>query len=107
MVALLEKIHLNVLAWVRGNLQQRRDFANGVKSVRNLRRWVREEQNHDRLDSACAFAMKIGVLSFPRLKTIISNRSDQRLPVEPTAWVQKHGNLRGAEYYAQQGGVAC
>ena len=44
---------------------------------------------------------------FPRLKTIISNRSDQRMPVEPTAWVQKHGNLRGAEYYAQQGGVAC
>lgn len=102
-----ENVGPNVLAWVRGNLQQRRDFANGVKSVRNLRRWVREEQNHDRLDSACAFAMKIGVLSFPRLKTIISNRSDQRLPVEPTAWVQKHGNLRGAEYYAQQGGVAC
>lgn len=102
-----EGIGPNVLAWVRGNLQQRRDFANGVKSARNLRRWAREEQAHDRLDAACAFAVKIGVLSFPRLKSIITNRSDQRLPVEPTAWVQKHGNLRGAEYYAQQGGAAC
>ncbi len=48
-----------------------------------------------------------GVLTFSRLKSIINNRSDLRLPVEPTAWVQKHGNLRGAEYYAQQGGISC
>ena len=102
-----EGIGPNVLAWVRGNLQQRRDFANGVKSARNLRRWAREEQAHDRLDGACAFALKIGVLTFNRLKSIITNRSDLRLPVEPTAWVQKHGNLRGAEYYAQQGGISC
>lgn len=97
----------NVLAWVRGNIQERRDFANGMKSARNLRRWAREEQAHDRLDGACAFALKIGVLTFNRLKSIITNRSDLREPVESTAWVKKHGNLRGAEYYAQQGGVEC
>lgn len=100
-----EGVGPNVLAWVRGNLQQRRDFANGLKSARNLRRWAREEQAHERLDSACAFAIKLGVLSFQRLKSIVSNRSDQRVQVEPTAWVKEHGNLRGAEYYMQQGGL--
>lgn len=102
-----ENIGPNVLAWVRGNLQERRDFANGVKSARNLRRWVREEQNQDRLDSACAFALKLGILSFQRLKAIVTNRSDQRQPVEPTAWVQKHKNLRGPDYYVQQGDATC
>jgi transposase len=102
-----ENIGPNVLAWVNGNLKQRRDFANGVKSARNLRRWAREEQIHDRLDSACAFAIKIGVLSFQRLKSIVTNRSDQRTPVEQTAWVQKHANLRGPDYYMKQGEQAC
>jgi len=102
-----EGVGPNVLAWVRGNLQQRRDFANGLKSARNLRRWARQEQIHDRLDSACAFALKLGALPFDRLKSIIANRSDQRIPVEATAWVKQHGNLRGPEYYEQQGGLAC
>ena len=102
-----EGIGPNVLAWISGNLLQRRDFANGLKSARNLRRWAREEQNHERLDSACAFALKLGVLSFQRLKSIIANRSDLRVLVEMTAWVKQHGNLRGPEYYMQQGELAC
>lgn len=102
-----EGVGPNVLAWVKGNLQQRRDFANGLKSARKLRRWAREEQIHDRLDSACAFAVKLGMLSFQRLKPIVINRSDQRVPLETTAWVQTHDNLRGPEYYKQQGGLSC
>jgi Transposase and inactivated derivatives len=93
----------NVATWVRHNLQQRRDFANGLKSVRNLRRWIREEQNHERIDPACEFAMKLGAFSFSRLKSIINNRSDQRAMAESTAWVQQHSNLRGPEYYKPAG----
>ena len=102
-----ESIGANVLAWVRGNLQQRRDYANGLKSASRLRRWAREEQIHDRLDSACGFALKLGALSFSRLKSIVVNRSDLRSPVESTAWVKLHDNLRGPEYYMPLGGQTC
>jgi hypothetical protein len=102
-----ESIGKNVLTWVKSNLQQRRDYANALKSVRNLRRWAREEQIHDRLDSACGFALKLGALSFPRLRSVIVNRSDLRLPIESTARVKDHDNLRGPEYYMPRGGKSC
>ena len=107
LLAWAEGVSANVLAWVNGNLQQRRDYANALKSVRNLRRWAREEQVLERLDSACAFALKLGTLSFSRLKSIIVNRSDQRLPIEASAWVTQHDNLRGPEYYMSQGERSC
>lgn len=98
-----QSVGSNVAEWVRHNLQQRRDFANGLKTVRNLRRWVREEQNHERIDPACEFAIKLGAFSFSRLKSIVNNRSDQRMMAESTAWVQQHSNLRGPEYYKPEG----
>ena len=105
LLAWAQSVGPNVAEWVRHNLQQRRDFANGLKSVRNLRRWVREEQNHERIDPACEFAMKLGAFSFSRLKSIINNRSDQRVSAESTAWIKQHSNLRGPEYYKSTGGL--
>lgn len=91
-----EKTH----EWVRQNLQQRRDYANGLKSVSRLRRWAREEQNHDRLESACGFALSINALTFQRLQDIIRNNSDLRQPIETTSWIKAHDNVRGSNYYA-------
>jgi len=36
------------------NLEERPDFANGLKAVIALRRDARKEQLHERLESACA-----------------------------------------------------
>lgn len=103
LLAWAQDIGANVHEWVRRNLEQRRDFANGLKSVRRLRRWARQEQNHHRLESACEFALRLDAMGFSRLQSIIRNHSDQRPPVENTAWVQQHDNLRGADYYARPG----
>jgi hypothetical protein len=102
-----QDIGVNTLAWVNQNLQQRRDYANGLKSVRRLRRWAREEQNHHRLESACGFALSINAFTFQRLQTIIRNNSDLRQPIETTAWVNIHENIRGPNYYATQETRTC
>lgn len=102
-----QDIGANTLAWVNKNLQQRRDYANGLKSVRRLRRWAREEQNHHRLESACSFALSINAFTFQRLQTIIRNNSDLRQHIETTAWVNVHENIRGPNYYATQETKTC
>lgn len=93
--------------WVTKALEQRNNFANGWRNVKKLRQWVREEQNHDRLESAAAFALTINVLTFERMQSIIRNKSDLRQPIENTNWVTQHSNLRGADYYSGQGAASC
>lgn len=101
------KIGPQTFEWVRQNLQERRDFANGLKSVRRLRRWVREEQNADRLESACTYALRFDLLGFQRLETIIKQNMDKKPLPDNTAWVRQHANIRGADYFrtTQQGGA--
>jgi transposase len=98
-----------VQEWVSRNLTQRRDFANGVKSVRKLRQLAREIQNSERLNSACAFALRFDHLGFTQLKTIIDRNTDRQPKPDMAAWVQTHANIRGAGYYRAQnnGGSAC
>lgn len=95
--------------WVRRNLKHRRDFANGVKSARKLRQLAREIQNSERLNSACAFALRFDHLGFTQLKTIIDRNTDRQPKPDMAAWVKTHANIRGAGYYRAQnnGGSAC
>lgn len=94
-----KKLGPNAEEWVRRNLTLRRDFANGLKSTRRLRRWVREQQNAEKIDAACAFALQFGHLGFKQLKTIVESNADKRPHAETTAWVNSHKNIRGAAYY--------
>lgn len=89
----------HVQEWVRRNLGQRRDFANGVKSVRRLRRWAREHQDAERLESACEFALRFNQLGFAQLKSIIDRNADRTPKPDTTAWVGSHSNIRGPDYY--------
>lgn len=95
-----EDIGPNTYEWVRQNLQERRDYINGVKSASKLRRWTREEQNHDRLESACKFALSINEKTFQRLQNIIRSNSDLRLQSETNSWIKAHENVRGRNYYS-------
>ncbi len=97
-----ESIGPNVLAWATQNIRARSDFANGVKSVSNLKKWARLEQNHHRLDSACAYVLKIGVLPFQNLKNIITKNGDFRPIQEKAVKVISHENIRGADYYSTE-----
>jgi transposase len=98
-----ESIGPNVLEWATQNIKNRSDFANGLKSVSNLRKWARVEQNFHRLDSACAYALKIGVLPFQNLKNIITKNGDLRDPAAKPDKVIDHENIRGADYYKTEG----
>ena len=99
LLAWAEQIGPSVLLWVQYNLENRKDFANGLKAVKNLRNWVRESQNHARLETACEFALHYNIFSFSRLKNIVGSGCDIRQPIEQTSWVKQHCNLRGSEYY--------
>lgn len=98
-----ESIGPNVLEWATQNIKNRSDFANGLKSVSNLRKWARVEQNFHRLDSACGYALKIGVLPFINLRNIITKNGDLRDLASKPDKVIKHENIRGAEYYKTEG----
>ncbi|MFO1256808.1 MAG: IS21 family transposase [Gammaproteobacteria bacterium] len=97
----------SVYDWVYKNLKQRQNYASGLKSVSRLRTWAREEQNHNRLESACAFALSIGEFSFQRMQSIIRSNSDLRQKVENTSWVTDHEHIRGSSYYASSGDSTC
>ncbi len=95
--------------WVDRNLNQRRDFANGLKSARKLRHFARELQNSERLDSACSFALRFDHLGFTQLKSIIDRNTDLQPKPDTSAWVKSHANIRGADYFRvpSSRGAAC
>ena len=94
----------SVKEWTRKNLEERKDFANGHKSVRDLQNWVREEQCYDKLDAACAMALEYNILPFQRLKGIITNLNVHKSRMEAVICASGHSNIRGSEYYSQTGG---
>ncbi|WP_260414971.1 IS21 family transposase [Pseudomonas cichorii] len=99
-----ESIGPATLTYARRNLEERKDFANGLKAVIALRRDTRNEQLHERIESACAYALKLKILSYERLRSILRNGSDQNPEPPPQAPAMEHENLRGAAYYAVQAG---
>lgn len=90
--------------YVRRNLMERRDFANGLKAIRALRRDVRQEQWHDRLEPACAYALALNSLSYERLHAILRTHADQRRRTAIPSPATAHENLRGAAYYSLESG---
>ncbi len=99
-----ETIGQETLRFVKDNLVLRRDFATGLKAVIALKRDVRKgEIASSRLESACAYANGLNILSSERLRSIIRNESDLRPSFQRSAPLVEHANIRGAEYYASQG----
>ena len=99
-----EAIGQETLRFVKDNLALRRDFATGLKAVIALKRDVRKgEISSSRLESACAYANGLNILSSERLRSIIRNESDLRPSFQRSAPLVEHANIRGAEYYASQG----
>lgn len=90
--------------YVRRNLTERRDFANGLKAIRALRRDVRQEQWQDRLESACTYALALNSLSYERLHAILRTHADQRRRTAIPSPAAAHENLRGAAYYSLESG---
>ncbi|QHF00517.1 IS21 family transposase (plasmid) [Pseudomonas cannabina pv. alisalensis] len=104
LIAWAESIGPATLIYTRGNLNDRRDFSTGLKAVIALKRDVRKgDISPARLESACAYANTLNILSSERLRSIIRNESDLRPALRKTTPLVNHQNIRGAEYYASQG----
>lgn len=104
LLAWAEGIGQETFRYVRDNLARRRDFATGLKAVIALKRDVRKgDISPPRLESACAYANSLNILSSERLRSIIRNESDLRPSFQRSAPLVEHANIRGAEYYASQG----
>ncbi len=89
--------------FVTRNFQERRDFANGLKGIRALRRTVRKEEWTDRLEVACQYALERNLLTFERLRSILKNELYKRIQPQVTT-TPPHENLRGAGYFSLSDG---
>lgn len=91
-------------------LNQKRDLARNIKSLNKLRKWVVDNQKSHCLEEACDFASQRQIYALDRLQRIIANSAYQiqQQPLSdalshiPTS----HHNIRGADYYLQNSGVA-
>lgn len=105
LLAWAEQVGSATHAFVRRNLDERQQFATGMRAMASLRHLQRKDQiSTARLESACAYALKLGTLSFTRLRAILRNEADlKREHCLPSAAVE-HTNIRGAAYYSTQSG---
>jgi hypothetical protein len=90
-------------------LSEHRHFAKRLKSAALFRKDVRNNHWQDRVESACAYALKLNCFSFERLRTIVKTHADQKPALLDASYkfnAVEHENLRGADYYAlAEGGV--
>ncbi|MDP5764869.1 IS21 family transposase [Pseudomonas aeruginosa] len=89
--------------FVQRNLEERQQFATGLRAVVSLRQMLRKEQiSTARLESACSYALTLGTLSVTRLRAILRNEADLRRTQSQPVVPVEHANIRGAAYYAAQ-----
>ncbi|KQN42149.1 transposase [Pseudomonas sp. Leaf48] len=104
LLAWAQSIGSETLFFAKKNLDDRRDFATGLRAVVALRRDVRKGQiEASRLESACAYANSLNILSTERLRSILRNGSDRRPVFKVSTPLIEHSNIRGAKYYSVQG----
>ena len=100
----------NTSQYVCHILNQKGDLARNIKSLNKLRKWVVDNQKSHCLEDACDFASQRQIYALDRLQRIIANNAYQiQQPLSnvltgdiPTF----HQNIRGANYYLQNSGVA-
>ncbi len=80
-------------------LRERRHPEQGFRSTIGI---VRLAKSHgpERLEAACARALKIGARSYSSVASILKNNLDRKRPDEPTDGPAiPHANIRGAKYF--------
>lgn len=103
LLAWAQSVGPNTYEFVQRNFSERAHFANGYKTVKNLRSWARESCSPERLERACTYAIKIRALSLDRLKSIIRHEADRVERSSFTAQPTLHNNLRGPDYFSTSG----
>ena len=106
--ALLEwatSIGSSTFQFVEHNLKNKQHFAARVKSLINLKRDVRQNNWLPHLETTCELAVRMKSFSISQL-CVILRRCTATGANPPQAYkVIKHKNIRGADYYANNGGL--
>ena len=101
----------NTAQYVCYVLNQKRDLARNIKSLNKLRKWVVDNQKSHCLEEACDFASQRQIYALDRLQRIIANNAYQ-IQQHPLSDALNshistpHHNIRGADYYFRNSGVA-
>ena len=67
-----EKTDPYTTEFVQKKISERRDFANGIRTVQRLKQWSNQSgYTNEDLESAFQYAIKINALTFDRIKSII------------------------------------
>lgn len=100
-------IGCSAVKWCQHHLQSKSTFANGKKSVENLRKLARVMQNAERLESAITFAIRLNSFSLSYLREVINKNLDLKPVPEKTFFVTQHENIRGRESFLNIGNEVC
>ncbi|MDD9318464.1 hypothetical protein M0O70_20225 [Acinetobacter lactucae] len=86
--------------FVQKKISERRDFANGIRTVQRLKQWSNQSgYTSEDLESALQYAIKINALTFDRIKSIIQKKVYGNPRDTPTTKLTLHHNIRGADYF--------
>lgn len=104
LLAWADRIGPATVSFVAGVIASRAHPQQAFRSCLGVLR-LGKKHGEDRLEAACARAVKLGSFSFMSIDAILKNRLDERpLEAAPPAALPKvrHENVRGGSYYASQ-----
>lgn len=93
-----------ILEWCEHNLELNTNFAYGIKAVTNLRKlMLQKNYTAERIQSACAFAIRINKFTYSYIQDVLKLNLDQRKAPETTFLVKDHENIRGKKSFIIEG----
>lgn len=89
--------------WCKHHLENKRNFANGIKAVSKLKKLVVVEKDNMKIEACCAFAISLNSFSFTYLNDVVKQNLHTKVVPTKTAWIKDHENLRGSSNYSDIG----
>ena len=100
LIAWAKKVGPGTAALVEGIMLRKKHPQQGFNACLGVMS-LRKSYEDERIEAACARAVKVRAFSYQSVKAILKNGLDrQALPEEPNTPLPLHGNIRGADYYA-------
>jgi transposase len=89
--------------WCKHHLENKKNFANGIKAVSKLKKLVAIEKDNLKIEACCAFAISLNSFSFTYLNEVVKQNLHTKVAPTKTAWIKDHENLRGSSNYSDIG----
>lgn len=90
-------------AWCKYHIENKRNFANGMKSIQKFKKLVLVEKDQKKIEACCAFAVNLNNFSYSYLHDVVTMNLHNKLVPAKTSWIKDHENIRGASNYSDIG----